>query len=92
MTEHAMHGCLLGERRGETDHVVQRLAGKTTAKLMCQLSPHCGDNLLPVFRPYFPQNVLVDTCADLPVKHRQFGIDRLRHPAARLQNQLVVLW
>jgi hypothetical protein len=56
----------------------ERFFVETAAELCRQLSPQCGDNLFAIFSALLLKDVLLDAGADLPVEHRQPGIDRLR--------------
>lgn len=59
---------------GKSGHIEQIGPREAAAKLRRQLSPHCGDNFLPVFRPLLFEHVRSDAVADGPVEQDQSGI------------------
>ena len=74
-----VHNPLVGEYFGKPDHMPQVSSREPLTKLSSQFSTHCGDNLLPVPRPFFLQDVLADTFTYAPVEEDQRRVHLPRH-------------
>lgn len=66
-----VRGCL-----GKGDHGEEIPPAESSAKLLGQLSPQCGDNLHSILRALLLENVLMNPATDVPVKRHQTGINR----------------
>jgi hypothetical protein len=78
----------IGESFRKLDHAAQVLFAKSTPKLHFQLCTQRGHNLLPILGALFPEDVLPDAAAHVPVQGRQRGVHGPGDPLAGLQNQL----